>query len=112
MRGLGVNAIAVALVGVSASGVQRWSRRPRASLRAYMPPRSFRTGRGAIAVPREYERHCSPASLRASQSFNAMIELSLPRIRGHPGYAASSLRRQSASFGLRYSLRECSLLAL
>lgn len=41
-------------------------------------------------------------------------EMSLPRFRGHPGYAASLPRRQSASasFGLRYSLRECSLLAL
>ena len=41
-------------------------------------------------------------------------KLSLPRFRGHPGYAASFPRRQSASasFGLRYSLRECSLLAL
>ena len=41
-------------------------------------------------------------------------EWALPRFRGHPGYAASFPRRQSASasFGLRYSLRECSLLAL
>ena len=41
-------------------------------------------------------------------------ELSFPRFRGLPGYAASFPRRQSASasFGLRYSLRECSLLAL
>ena len=40
--------------------------------------------------------------------------MSLPRFRGHLGYAARGWRRQSASasFGLRYWLRECSLLAL
>ena len=58
-----------------------------------------------------------PGRLRSVRHLDAArfgASMSLPRFRRHPGYAASFPRRQSASasFGLRYSLRECNLRAL
>ena len=98
-----------AILLIQPGTILRWHR---AGFRAFWRRRSRRPGRPPPRVPPLSGRWRRTTHAGAPSASHG--ELSLPRFRGHRGYAANARERQSASasFGLRYSLRECNLRAL